>query len=343
VELLLKLAVHRVYLFCNHDYRWNCLDVVLVFTGMLQVVVDALIDPGNGLGNPGFVRLIRLARISRALRMVRLLKFFRELRLMLKCVVGSFMSLFWAFFLIFCFSLVFGIVLVQRMTSFLVEDGVSRPLGVVAAVRESFGSVQLACLTLFHAISGGDWMVVWQLVKLTGWENLVIFAFYFLFVWLSVTNIITCIFVEKAMKLALPDLDQQLFDKQKDDVDAAQDIRTLYEELVGSKDTCLLKWEDFHRAVEDPRIASRMVVTGVEVSDAFMFFKMLSSISGQDEIDADTFIKGCMKMKGYAMNIDLLQLSYEIKVFSKHQQKLILALHHDIEELQRRLGNRSSP
>jgi len=329
-ELLLKILTHRLFFFCNEDCRWNILDFVLVVTGLLEVIAE-LVSPDKDFSNPSFIRMIRLLRIARILRMVRVLHFFAELRLMLTCVIGSFMSLFWAFFLILCFSILFAIVLVQRMAAFLQEQEHRLPEMLADDIKTYFGSVQLTALYLFQCISGGDWTYFYDVVKETGWLNAAIFLTYILFVWLSVTNIIMCIFVEKAMKLAQPNIEELLYEKHKQDLSMAEVMMELYKEM-DSDGNGTLSWNEFRMVMEDERIASYFEISGLDINDAFMFFKMLSSIAGSDEIDLDTFIKGCLKLKGFAMNIDLIQLSYEVKILSKNQVNLFMQMREDINK-----------
>jgi len=336
-ELALKLWVHRLYFFVNSDWAWNIGDAVLVFLSLLASMENLL---GRELQQPGFLRFVRLARISRVLRIVRLLNFFHELRLMIHCVVGSFLALFWAIFLVFSFSLLFAIILVQSMTTFLVEQpAISGDL--LVKIQQTFGSVEKASLTLCHTISGGDWMTTYEIIAPTGWVNVLIFLSYFVIVWLSVTNIITCIFIDKAMKLAQPSTEELLFDKHKDNMATAQEMEKLYADIVEGTADGLIGWPDLEVALEDQRIATHMEIMGLEVNDASMFFHMLCSIAGKDRIDVGTFIWGCLKMKGYAMNIDLVQLNYEIRIISKHQQKLIHQLCEDVHHLCN--AKRSSP
>jgi len=323
VEIGLKLWVHRLYFFCNEDMRWNILDAFLVISGILEVLTD-------NSSNPSFVRMVRVVRITRVLRMVRLLRFFAELRLMLTCVIGSLMSLFWAFFLILCFSVLFAIILVQHLTTFLVEQQVSEDLQ--SNLNAHFGSVQIATFTLFKGISGGDWTKYFDIVTQTGWFNTVVFLMYILFVWLSVTNIITCIFVEKAMKLAQPGIEELLFEKRKAEVESAEELQKLFQS-VDQNQSGAVSWQEFEKCMSDDAVASYFAVNGLNINDAYIFFRMLASTVGSTEIDLNTFVRGCLKMKGVAMNIDLLQLSYEVKVISKSQQHLFRVLEKEMTRL----------
>jgi len=51
------------------------------------------------------------------------------------------------------------------------------------------------------------------------------------------------------------------------------------------------------------------------------FFHMLANISNSDEVDIDTFVEGCMRMKGSATSIDMQSLVYETKLIH-HEQRI---------------------
>merc|ERR1719424_2108004 len=48
-----------------------------------------------------------------------------------------------------------------------------------------------------------------------------------------------------------------------------------------------------------------------------MFFDLLSG-HGQDDVDADRFVEGCMNMKGTAKSIDMQIQRYEVAEISRH-------------------------
>jgi len=159
IEITMKLVVHRFYFFCNEDLRWNLFDFFLVVFGTAEVIIRYTLDDVFVL-NPTFLRLFRVLRISKIFRIIRLLRFFNELRLLLKCVMGSFMSLFWSCVLLLVFTVVFAIIFVQQLAQYIVErQGTGEVTAAEeAAIERSFGSVQVATLSLFKGMAGGnDW------------------------------------------------------------------------------------------------------------------------------------------------------------------------------------------
>merc|ERR550514_1504306 len=98
---------------------------------------------------------------------LRVLRFFRELRTMLKQILGSFMALLWLLLLLLTMLFIFGIALMQGAASFLqspraAEVDAEIPRTLVAF----FGTVVGTILTLFKVITGGlEWAEVHAAVK----------------------------------------------------------------------------------------------------------------------------------------------------------------------------------
>merc|ERR1711920_119826 len=96
-------------------------------------------------------------------------------------------------------------------------------------LKHSFGSIGLSNFMLFQAVTGGEnWIEYYEVVELLG--NLyaaifVVFIFFFLY---AVLNIITSVFVDRAFRLAMPDLEEHLFEKRAQD---HQDVERLLEAM----------------------------------------------------------------------------------------------------------------
>merc|ERR1719336_2919547 len=83
-------------------------------------------------------------------------------------------------------------------------------------IARHFGSVGTTMLTLYMAVTGGDdWGTAFDIVKFAGllYECLFIgFTFFFVF---AVFNILTGVFVEKAVAAAMPDRDEQILEERR--------------------------------------------------------------------------------------------------------------------------------
>jgi len=64
VELALRLAVHRLYFFCNNDMTWNVLDLIIVLASIVDSVASFVKTIAN-MGNPSFLRFFRILRVAK--------------------------------------------------------------------------------------------------------------------------------------------------------------------------------------------------------------------------------------------------------------------------------------
>merc|ERR1712217_479253 len=97
----------------------------------------------------------------------------------------------------------FGIYFVQAVTDYVSSDYGAMTEDDFDWYVTKFGSVQTAALSLFKTTSGGeDWGDYMERMRDIGMTPALMFLFYILFFLLSVMNIVTSIFVDKAMKLA---------------------------------------------------------------------------------------------------------------------------------------------
>ncbi|CAE7210133.1 CACNA1G [Symbiodinium pilosum] len=76
LELVLRLAVHRVYFFVNENSGWNWLDLLLVAFSIVEIAV--LWGTDGESGTVLYMRTLRICKVSKAVRIFRVLTAFRE-------------------------------------------------------------------------------------------------------------------------------------------------------------------------------------------------------------------------------------------------------------------------
>jgi len=283
-----------------------------------------------------------LLRLSKnILGMVRITHFFKELQLIVNCIFGSFLSLFWSIIVILGFTLIFSTVIVQQLSTYLSDQDSHVTVGVVEKIRTHFGSIALSTRSLFMSISGGrDWGDFNELVAPSGLLASSLFLFYIVLMWLAIANIITSIFVERAMKLAQPDLDAQILQKHKDDLSDARLLRGLFHRIVD--DSQVLTLEGFKDCMNDMHVASFLDLKGLDVNDVSIFFTLLKLMAGKEDLDAEAFTTGCLRMRGVAKSIDLLTLSYQVQLFEKRLTQSLTRCSKEIQNLRKDLVLRLS-
>jgi len=323
VEVTLRLTVHRWYFFCNNDMYWNLLDILLVVVNVAEIVLQ-----GTGLKSSNLVvtRTTRVFRVTKVLRVVRLVYFLTELRLMVTCLLNSGWQLLWAVVVLCLVKLIFAVLMVQQIGVFLQTQGSLIPEAEKTVLFEAFGSVEQGVLTLFMDISGGeDWGGTYNIIKPVGPLARFLYLLYIVIMWLSVTNIISSMFIEKALKIARPDLEEKMMDECEEDLEAIKELKELFQMMDLDKSSSV-SYREFQTSMHDVRIQSYFELKGISITQASILFEMLARTADGDEIDVDTFVAGCLRMKGYATNIDMIALSHQVQLLSntvdKHNQHL---------------------
>jgi len=318
VELILKFSVHRIYLFFNEDRWWNIFDVIIVGVGIVEIALGGTSDTGV---NPQFVRIMRIFRMVKILRIVRAVQFVKELRVILNCIFGSFHSLMWSIILLGGISMLFAVFLVQLLTSALADGQLAATQ--IEGIHEQFSTVQQASLTLFKSISGGeDWGPIFDLISSCGVIPSVCFLVYMAFIWLSVTNIITAVFVDKALQNAKPDAEDALLSQHKVDLERMSELQMLFRSM-DTDNSGTLTLGELKNSCKDDRIMSFFEMMNLDIKSVEAFFKLLTQVSHSDVVDMESFVTGCLKMRGYATNADVYMILFQSRVLGA---ELLLAM-----------------
>lgn len=324
VELILKLLVHKWYFFIGSELRWNIFDLFLVLFSIYdQLLSDLGSDGGDGGGvNLTFMRSFRVFKMAKILRAVRAMRFITELRLMLNSIVGSVISLFWSFVMLLFIFYIFSLIFVQGTITYLLDNPEVISSDSHTNISKHFGSVQEAIMSLVKATTGGnDWDVFYETLVLTGTMNAALFIFFIGFFQIALLNVLTGIFVENAMKLAQPDPYTQALNDRKRDLQEAEELKEVCASSLDKNKSGKVSPEDFEKEIHHGRLRAHLRVLGLDIKEPRKFYSILRSASGSDHVDIDSFVAGCMKLKGFATAIDLQSLMCETREVGKAQKE----------------------
>mmetsp|Transcript_69188 Transcript_69188/g.200382 ORF Transcript_69188/g.200382 Transcript_69188/m.200382 type:complete len:682 (-) Transcript_69188:54-2099(-) len=327
-ELVLKLAVHRMFFFITPDLGWNLLDTVLVLFSLLELVYLAQAATDSSTVNISFMRMLRLFRLAKVLRVVRTVRFFSELRLMFDCVLGSLQSLAWCAVVIAIIVYTFALLLVQGLAQELAspsENLADVDQATVEKLATDFGSVGDGMFTLLKTSTGGeDWGLVYERINSIGgflpWCFLLYITFFILAAW----NIVTGLFVEKALKLAQPDLDTMALEQELQDGVDAEELTRIFS-IWDREGSGTITLKQLGELMRHARFRAYLRVRGIDIQDADMFRRMMLSVAGdhREALDIDFVVSACLRMKGLASNMDLHALSFEAKLMNKKQRRAL--------------------
>merc|ERR1712018_12524 len=134
-------------------------------------------------------------------------------------------------------------------------------------------------------------------------------------------NIMTGRFIEVALKLAQPDMEDLAFEQRMRDFHDSTELAKLFHEVdIDQSET--ISVEEFQCLMRHPKLKSYLNVRGIDVKNAELFFNMLRSIAGDsDEVDIKTVVNACLRLKGFATGIDLQTMMFETKLLERRQAR----------------------
>lgn len=317
-ELLMRVWVHRLdYIFSN-EWKWNLFDMVLVVLAINDQIIAMMENDSESRANFSVVRVLRMAKMLKLLRMVRLMRMFRQLRLILNSIMGSINSMFWSIVLILVITGCLGICFVQAATEELRQNS---DVVVDEELDEWWGSVPKAMISMYMASFGGeDWRKIAEpLEGLSSGFFYGVFLLYIGFFHCVIANTLTSLFVEATISNADTD-HQQLIMLELENKDKYIKMLSSWFKSIADGETRQVSMDTFTQQLHRPEMfafASRM---GIEITDIRQFFAVLTS-NGTKPVDLETFVIGCIKLKGPAKSMDLMDLMFA--------HRMLISQHHE--------------
>lgn len=132
-------------------------------------------------------------------------------------------------------------------------------------------------------------------------------------------NILTGVFVEKAVASCQPDQDELVFKQRMQAMQESEELRALCSKM-DTDASGTISAAEFTQSMHNLQMLSYMASEGLEVNDVDMFFKCVAKVGPKDAVDIDTSVQGCMSMRGSASGIDLQRLMFDSKTLLTRTQ-----------------------
>jgi len=310
VELLARMLPEGFrHFWASREWAWNLFDLVVVTMMLFEQVLFWVVQISNStLSQMSAVRVLRVVRVVRVVRVIRVLKFFKELRMMLHSILGSFRSLMWAMLVLLMTFYIFGISLTQGVVDYCREN--PKCAESAPELLRYFGTLSKSVLTLYESMSGGiswaDLVFVLDVLPIFYTTLFLVFIFFTVF---AVVNIITGVFVDTAMQQSQQDRESLIQDEMHSKESYVESMHKVFEE-IDADGSGTISIEEFKGAIEDSRMVAYFNALGLEITDVQSLFLMLDR-DQTGSIDVDEFLLGCMRLKGEARSLDLAKLLYE--------------------------------
>ncbi|CAE7037917.1 unnamed protein product [Symbiodinium natans] len=310
MELIVRVAALKWRFFWSDDWMWSLLDVFIVVTSLWEAAVDiiSLVQQGNGgldtisgLTNMKSFRIIRLTRLLKTVQFVRIFRFVMALRMLVTSIISTLKALFWALILLGLIVYVFAVLFTQavydynndnNVTAIAAEDWASKDVqDYYAASFRYWGSLAKSMLSLFMSIAGG-----------VSWEEAVTplnrispiwtfcFLFYIAFTYFAVLNVVTGVFCQSAIESAQNDhamVVQSMIDNKTAHLTK---IKALFSE-IGAEESGVLTLGVFEEKIKSPAVRQYFEALGLDVWDAWSFFKLLD-VDGGGAVEIEEFFLG---------------------------------------------------
>jgi hypothetical protein len=264
-------------------------------------------SPGeHGRGKIIILRQLRIIKSFKLLRVLRAVRFLKDLRLMINAAINSVSTLFWCLVMISFILYIFAMMFAQNVNDLLQDHDAQSHLDPqdLDDIMEAFGSVQAAALSLFMAITGGDdWRKLYNLIRLAGRLPAMLFVFFIAFFFVAAWNIVTGTFVNKAFQTAQPDAEALMMERVHKDKEDTRQFVDLFKS-ADADHTGTITAAELNTLLESP-LSELLTTRGIMIKDAEAFLHMLTS-NGRDAVDLETFVSGCLQLKGFATSIDVL-------------------------------------
>jgi len=334
LEFLLRMAVHGAYTFVNIDAKWAIFDVILIVLGWSDVCAQyASSILQADMVNLTFTRSIRLLKIAKILRVLRLVRFLDPLKKMAQSLINTMYSLLWCFVMLFFTLYIFAMLFMQGLSKYISRNATSITEDVHEQILNEWGTMRHTLLTLYFTCTSGSWLTAYNTVALCGPLYKAAYIFFSGFFVISVTNILTGMFVDEVMKCTQPDRETLVLDNRKKDLSVAKDFIDMYRECkIGSAET--ISRDQFLTLMEDPLFACYLETMELDVKDTGRFFDMMQMMNKANEpLPVAQFAQGCMLLRGNAKNLDLQTMRLFIKHMFELQAESLQICHAKIDEL----------
>jgi len=168
--------------------------------------------------------------------------------------------------------------------------------------------VQLAMFTLYRSVFHGElWDVYYQALKGRSPVSCVLFLVFIAVMHICVINVLTAIFWERAHEINKPDKWTQMIMEAMNQVQQAEHFRTLCGKF-DADGSGTVTVEELLQQLQSESVLTEFLVLGLDLRNFDDFIELLLSSRGTSEVEIDTFVDSCMRMRGgaSAMNQEAL-------------------------------------
>merc|ERR1712046_274459 len=137
-----------------------------------------------------------------------------------------------------------------------------------------------------------------------------LFLIYIAFFIFVVANTLTSLFIDAMMVNSTKDRSAVIAAELRSKREYIHQIKKLHQD-ADSDGSGVLTWDEFYKFFNHPEMIAFVASLDIDMIDASELFRILSN-DGTCEVDIETFVLGCVKMKGAARSADVISLQHSV-------------------------------
>lgn len=238
--------------FCGPDWHWNLFDIFLVLTAVTDVGFQMVLPEQDAdMAGASLLRFCRLIRLVRVVKVFRL-NYMKELRLMVKGLVGGLRTLLLSFALLFAVLYVIS----GFATMTLGRDVRTVNLGL----QKHFENIPQSMFTAFRCFSGECFAdsgvpIASVLASEMGFSFVICYVLSFMLVSMGIFNVILAVYVDITMRAA-----------KETEISTAEQYSRESIRIARTTRDLLKKFSEAYRVFHDKEESDRATVKALELS-----------------------------------------------------------------------------
>jgi voltage-gated sodium channel len=329
-EVGIKVKVHWQDLEVVKGDPWCWLALGIAVMAFIDV---AILSPIKMQG----LRMLSLAKIINLLRLKRVIEYskhLKELKLLLRAIVGSWATLIWAMIVLVGILFVFSIwttTLIGHNEGYLEMERQTNGWDS----EELFGSIGRSMFTLLQVMTRDSWCSgIVRHVAARTWYIVFFFALFLLLTTYGILNLVIAIVVEQALTASQSNEARNKQHQEKQQEADTESLGEIFLLGVAYGDGENLDVQSFEMACkESAEIRWRLRSLGLPMEDVKRLFQVMDG-DGSRSLQEKEFVNGCSKIKGPARSKELLALQAQADNMAKKMD----TMGFELQETERMLG-----
>jgi len=250
------------------------------------------------------------------------------LRVMVKAISHSMLSLAYVVLMLFMIIYVFAIYFVYISTSPDLNDEVAAELLLY------FDRVGASSFNLFLCVTGGiAWGDIAKPLSEVGWHSVAVMSFFMSLMLFAALNIITGVFVEGAISRAQDERESLVEDEIRKERETRGKLNALFAE-IDVDNSGFIDLSEFELMLSRAHVQAVLHSIGLRFSKTWDLFRLLDK-KGSHKVALEEFVDGCMQLCGHDSSVDIATILDELKRLEKSLLHQVKAIELNIDSLGR--------